>query len=81
MFEKRVGIVLQPDSEVAGLDGLAVVVLRTTGGVREQVFDFVIEGVVEVRRDILVCELFFDRRFSTWQLFSTLADWSASSRQ
>jgi Cft2 family RNA processing exonuclease len=46
--------------QIAGLDSLAVIVCRTLGRLREQGFDFIIESVVEIRRDIVIRELFFD---------------------
>ncbi len=49
--------------QVAGLDRLPVVVLGTASGVGEQFVDFLVEGVVEVRGDVLVIERFLHGGF------------------
>ena len=53
---------VEPDSEIARLDSLAAIVAGSPCRIREQVRDFAIERVIEIRRDVLICELFFDCR-------------------
>jgi hypothetical protein len=56
------GSAVGPDSEIARLDSLAVIVAGSRCSFCEQIRDFAIKRVGEIRRDVLVCELFFDRR-------------------
>jgi hypothetical protein len=52
------------DSEVARLDGLSVVVLRTSGGIGETVRDRLVERIVEIRGDVHPFELFLHGRLN-----------------
>jgi hypothetical protein len=55
---------VETDSEIASLDSFPVVVIYSLSSLCEQVYDFAIKCIVEVRRDVLICELFFDRRLN-----------------
>ena len=53
------------------MDGLAVIILCSLGGLFKQVVDFIVKFVVELRRDVHFFELIFDYRLDDQICHST----------